>query len=286
MGYGDGIGPGDGGLGPLPFAVRATDLESFQWILGRYGGRHACFGSSHQARAAVLKADDDFALFDLVTLIERAAAGCDILAVVVLECPECEANADVNLVVRVDVPGLADVIEYGHAGVLEAEGSSLLVNDGCPGVLIQGFGNLCPEGCQLDEVEGEVALSPVLAPAGDHGLEVLGVLSGIVAGVGFSLIPNGAFDGVGHDGVNHAVEKCGGSLLVSDWGLCCAAPVTLFYFVRIPACDRLLETGVLVFDVGGHVLVLLIGIRWDPWLDTGAAPGAFDNADGNLELLA
>ena len=120
MGYGDGVSAGDGGLSPLPFAVGATDLEPIEWGLGRYGWLHASFGSSHQARAAVLKVDDDFALFDLVAFIEWAAAGWDVFGVVIFECPESQTNADVNFVVWVDVFGFTNVIEYGHASIFKA----------------------------------------------------------------------------------------------------------------------------------------------------------------------
>ena len=64
------------------------------------------------------------------------------------------------------------------------------------------------------------------------------------------------------------------------------ALVALFDFLGIPCCDRFFENLAFLLEEGGHVLVLPVGIGRDPGLHAGAAPGAFDNADGNLELLA
>src|SRR5439155_16712743 len=85
----------------------------------------------------------------------------------------------------------------------------------CP-IAVAGRGRDFLEGTLLISVprrelhgeEREVALAPIVPPVADQVSKQLPVLPGAV-GIGFALIPDGAFDGVGNQRRYHAVVKLG-----------------------------------------------------------------------------
>ena len=108
-----------------------------------------------------------------------------------------------------DVADVTDINDDRLTGVGQGEGLGLGFAEegpaGIGGVLVVG---------QLHPIEGEVALAELSAPAGDHRGEERVVLVGF-AGVAFTLIPDGAAQGVGDERGDHAVVQAGGGFLVA-----------------------------------------------------------------------
>jgi len=172
----------------------------------------------------------------------------------------------------VDVGGVAEVHGDDHAGVGFGEGHGL-------GFTEEGGGHgvtFVVEGGDLDEVEGEVALFPFGAPVLDEGGEEAAVLLGFFD-VTLALIPDGAFDFEGDEGVDHAVVEEGGGLLVDAFWEVFAFGEGGGEFVLVGG----------VFAEGGFEFgeFFTEDIGVDPGFGGGSSPVGGDEADGDVEFL-
>src|SRR5688572_24943806 len=105
-----------------------------------------------------------------------------------------------------NVLGIADISDDGHTDVRKCFGGETLCftkfsPGAVPGLIFDGH-----ERRELHGKEGEVALAPVATPVADHVDEKRPILFGATC-VGFALIPNCAFDGVGNQRRNHTLIK-------------------------------------------------------------------------------
>ena len=156
--------------------------------------------------------DADFAVFDFHGIIYGAGV-CDIFAVNEVLGGEGEALADLPFPGGMDVSRITEVDGDGHGGIGKRERGALsFARFGPVGVAGGVHGALVAR--QLHEVEGEVA-APEGAPIADEAGEEVAILDGAV-GVAFALIPEGAADGEGGEGENHAAVEAGGLLVVGE----------------------------------------------------------------------
>ena len=235
----------------------------------------------------------------------RAEHGAGILqigpAVGLGEGHEGQAVPHLLLLAGMDVGQVADVEGDGHAGV--GDGEAL----GLPHPDLGQLGGLVAIAVrrQLHEVEREVPLAPEVAPAPDQGLLLLEVELAVHA-VGFALVPDGAADGEGDEGVDHAVVEpgvarvgiggqevgaygrhLGGELVLLGGGPRGHGPgiqggQVLGQLLLVLLRERLREKHLVVQLLeGGHDGEAL-GRR--PGLDAGAAPGGVDQPEGHLEF--
>ncbi len=129
-----------------------------------------------------------------------------------MEREQGEPLADVLLVARVDVLLLADVDRYGHAGVRQGKRARLGLAHGCE-TAVRGLRLRQVVRSELDEVEGEIAATPVFAPVLDQRLLQRRIkLAG--SDIGLALIPDRAAQAVGNEGSDHPIEKHRGVVLV------------------------------------------------------------------------
>ena len=173
---------------------------------------------------------------------------------------------------------------------------------------------------EVDPVERKVALAEVRAPCSDHRRETCMIFGGAV-GIALALIPEGAAEGVGREGVDHTVVKTGGRpritraagrarlrIFLQPRGVELGAVGLRFRLrsggrgveargrfrlrprdkgsfegraFRGEVGERLLPTG----GDGGEVGIGRERGRTHPRLDRRAAPGAVHDAHGHAEFL-
>ncbi len=293
----------DAGFGPVPGVSFTEDLEVLE----------GAAVAGLQTAADVVEVDADGVSLDGGGFVEGAAEDGGVAVVVLGEGPEGEAAADFLLVLGVDVVLLADVVGDDEAAAGEGEGGEVLgFLELHPGVVLAGLGGgglAVSVAGELDDVEGKLAV-PAGAPVVDHGGEELLVLEG-AALIGLALVPDGAFDGVGDEGGDHAVEEDGGVVGglggVVGWAGCGREGCLFgsggeggvgfldrfdlglpgffagleggFFDDGVPAVEELFP----VFEHLGGAGALIEGDAAGPGLDAGAAPGGVDESDGDFE---
>ncbi len=172
-----------------------------------------------------------------------------------------------------------------------------------------GFAHVGPGGCvvvgELYDEEGEVAQAPGCAPVLDEGGKK-GLVFGKALGVCFALVPDGAADGEVNDGENHAVVEHGGGIGAGGFGRL-GGELQGSSGLGGSGLRGGFESGIVLdfldgfFIVGqgrgvgvpGGLMAVEYGLERgdafqaglaDPGFDIGAAPGAVDEADGDVEF--
>src|SRR4030043_95366 len=104
-----------------------------------------------------------------------------------------------------DIIPFAYISGDNHRSVGDGEGFELSLAKFCPaafGGLVFGF----HKGGKLNIQEGEIALIPFLSPVGYQSGKKFMILRRISAGIGFTLIPDCALDGVIEERGNLSVK--------------------------------------------------------------------------------
>jgi len=281
---------------PVPVAVLIRDLEADQ----ASGERRVLGHAAAQAATHVVEEDPDRVTLGALRCIHRPRVN-DVLIVGRAQRPKGQAQTDGLFVLRVDVRGVADLNGDRETALRIIEGRhGLGFAEFGPG----GLGGLLlnrEEVGELDDDEGEVALTPTLAPVLNHGRQQAAILPG-ARSVGLALIPGGALDGHGDDRVDHGVEEVA------------RAPVVVGAGRRAGFARRRLPSGfglgdllppsrdclVLVFFEGSGVVIddrhpglegglILAGgqqlLGAGPGLGGCAAPTGVDKADGYAKVF-
>ena len=133
----------DGGFGGVPLFVWAGELEVLEF-----------FAIAGFEALGVVEGEDDFSVLLFHARVEGAREDDVFAAVVVYEGETGEAGADVMLIAGVNVGGVADVVDDGHATFGDGfEGAAHLVLDDDPAVLVLRAFEFIFEAGELDPVE-------------------------------------------------------------------------------------------------------------------------------------
>ncbi|MEI6605496.1 MAG: hypothetical protein WCP35_09315 [Verrucomicrobiota bacterium] len=185
----------------------ADDCKLFELAAGNFPDRFLTFfAADHQPLADRVECNADLAAFDFRAFEDWPAANQVGLAEILGQRPQGEAIANINLVRWMEAVGLTKIRQHHQASIFNAAMTLELGQaDARPSVAALGFSTARITG-ELDDINREIALLPSLAPTGDESPQLGQIDLSIVVAVGFTLIPNQAFESIGDQALGVSVN--------------------------------------------------------------------------------